>query len=108
MKHASLGVTDSGGIQEETTILGTPCVTVREKHERPVYGRRAEPIRLPGTKTDTIKGAIRRQFGAGRGENGRAKERDGRAAVRIIDTLVRRDYEKTSSRLALVPHRCAA
>src|SRR5882672_4588199 len=36
MKHASLVVTDSGGIQEETTILGIPCVTVRENTERPV------------------------------------------------------------------------
>src|SRR2546430_12979400 len=36
MKHAVLVVTDSGGIQEETTYLGVPCITVRENTERPV------------------------------------------------------------------------
>jgi len=102
MKHASLVVTDSGGIQEETTILGTPCVTVRENTERPVTVESGTNT-IAGTKTDTIKGAIRRQLGRKR-ENGVPKNWDGRAAVRIIDTLVRRHYEKTSSRLALVPH----
>ena len=36
MRHAAIVVTDSGGIQEETTCLGIPCVTVRENTERPV------------------------------------------------------------------------
>jgi len=35
-KHARLVITDSGGIQEETTFLGVPCLTVRENTERPV------------------------------------------------------------------------
>ncbi|MGH9521929.1 MAG: UDP-N-acetylglucosamine 2-epimerase, partial [Terriglobales bacterium] len=34
--RASLVITDSGGIQEETTVLGVPCLTVRENTERPV------------------------------------------------------------------------
>jgi UDP-N-acetylglucosamine 2-epimerase (non-hydrolysing) len=36
MSNASLVMTDSGGIQEETTILGIPCITLRENTERPV------------------------------------------------------------------------
>ena len=35
-RHASLVITDSGGIQEETTFMGVPCLTVRENTERPV------------------------------------------------------------------------
>jgi UDP-N-acetylglucosamine 2-epimerase (non-hydrolysing) len=35
-KHAAVVITDSGGIQEETTFLGVPCLTVRENTERPV------------------------------------------------------------------------
>lgn len=35
-KHASVVITDSGGIQEETTFLGTPCLTLRENTERPI------------------------------------------------------------------------
>ena len=36
MEHAGLIITDSGGIQEETTYLGIPCLTLRENTERPV------------------------------------------------------------------------
>ncbi len=36
MKNARLVITDSGGIQEETTVLGVPCITVRENTERPI------------------------------------------------------------------------
>ena len=35
-KDASLVMTDSGGLQEETTALGVPCVTLRENTERPI------------------------------------------------------------------------
>src|SRR5713101_1792644 len=101
MKHASLVVTDSGGIQEETTILGTPCVTVRENTERPVTVKSGTNT-IAGTKTDAIKDAIRRQLGR-KSENDVPKNWDGRAGARIIDILVRWHYAKTRSRPSFNP-----
>ena len=94
MKHAKLVVTDSGGIQEETTILGVPCVTVRESTERPVTVQSGTNT-IAGTKTEAIKSAIRRQLELKRG-NAAPKNWDGRAGARIIDVLVRR-YSGVSS-----------
>jgi UDP-N-acetylglucosamine 2-epimerase (non-hydrolysing) len=94
MKHATLVVTDSGGIQEETTILDIPCVTVRENTERPITVESGTNT-IAGTKTDTIKDAIRRQLGRKRDDRV-LKNWDGRAGARIIDILARRHYEKTS------------
>jgi UDP-N-acetylglucosamine 2-epimerase (non-hydrolysing) len=102
MKHAALVVTDSGGIQEETTILGTPCVTVRENTERPITVECGTNT-IAGTKTDTIKDAVRRQLGRKRDDNV-PQNWDGRAGTRIIDTLVCRHSEKTSSRPSPIPH----
>ncbi len=102
MKHATLVVTDSGGVQEETTILGIPCVTVRENTERPVTVESGTNT-IAGTKTDAIKDAIRRQLGRTK-RGGVPKNWDGRAAVRIVDILVRSHSEKASSRPPFIPH----
>lgn len=96
MKHATLVVTDSGGIQEETTILGIPCVTVRKNTERPVTVESGTNT-IAGTKTDAIKDAIRRQIG-GKKRRGIPKNWDGQAAARIVDILVRSHCQKASSR----------
>jgi UDP-N-acetylglucosamine 2-epimerase (non-hydrolysing) len=53
MDRAKLVLTDSGGIQEETTMLGVPCVTVRENTERPVTITQGSNV-LAGTCTDDI------------------------------------------------------
>ncbi len=100
MKHATLVVTDSGGIQEETTILGVPCITVRENTERPATVESGTNT-IAGTKTETIKDAIRRQVGRKR-ENSVPKNWDGRAGARIVDILVRRHYEAFSFRRSLI------
>jgi len=87
MMHASIVITDSGGIQEETTCLGVPCVTVRENTERPVTVEIGTNI-LAGTNTDGIRDAIRQQ--TARKFNSSAPEKwDGQAAARIVDILVR-------------------
>lgn len=53
---SSLVLTDSGGVQEETTILGIPCLTLRENTERPITVTMGTN-RLVGTEPDVIVGA---------------------------------------------------
>ena len=53
MRSASAVITDSGGIQEETTYLGIPCITVRENTERPITISIGTNV-LIGTKFDKI------------------------------------------------------
>lgn len=85
MKNAALVITDSGGIQEETTCLGVPCVTVRENTERPVTVTCGTNV-IAGTKSEGIRKAIREQ--ANRSPDNRVPEKwDGRAASRIVDVL---------------------
>lgn len=82
MKNARLVVTDSGGIQEETTCLGVPCVTVRENTERPVTLKAGTNV-LAGVKKEGIRDAIRRQLNL-RMAATLPEAWDGRSAVRIL------------------------
>lgn len=106
MKGATLVVTDSGGIQEETTCLGIPCVTVRENTERPVTVEIGTNT-IAGTNKERIKDAIRRQMRR-KPSGGLPKKWDGRAATRIVDVLVRTHYERALSRRSLIPQTCAS
>ena len=86
MKHAEIVVTDSGGIQEETTCLGVPCVTVRENTERPVTVTCGTNV-IAGTRSEDIHQAIKTQ--RQKQYSGRAPEKwDGQAGARIIETIV--------------------
>jgi len=87
MSKATLVVTDSGGIQEETTCLGVPCVTVRENTERPVTIAVGTNI-LAGVTKEGIRAAIRGQLTSK--PTARAPELwDGRSAERILDAIIR-------------------
>lgn len=88
MSQASVVLTDSGGVQEETTALQIPCLTLRENTERPV------------TATDGTNTVVGNDFDRalslaaeaidGRGKSGRIPEGwDGRAAVRVWDAVER-------------------
>ena len=55
MSHSDLVLTDSGGIQEETTILGVPCVTLRENTERPVTVTNGTNVIVGIEKKDIVK-----------------------------------------------------
>ena len=104
MKHAALVITDSGGIQEETTCLGIPCVTVRENTERPVTIERGTNI-LAGTTAEGIATAIRRQMGREAGGS-RPEKWDGQAATRILEVLIRVYSERTLSRHSVISQPC--
>lgn len=85
-KDAAVVLTDSGGLQEETTALGVPCVTVRENTERPITVEQGTNV-LAGTDPDAVVAAARAAL-AGRGPRGRRPPLwDGRAAERIVDIL---------------------
>jgi UDP-N-acetylglucosamine 2-epimerase (non-hydrolysing) len=84
--HAQLILTDSGGVQEETTILGVPCLTLRENTERPITITQGTNV-LVGTDPARIIAAAQKVL-AGRSQAGRVPELwDGHAAERIVAIL---------------------
>jgi UDP-N-acetylglucosamine 2-epimerase (non-hydrolysing) len=86
MDAATVVLTDSGGIQEETTAIGKPCVTLRENTERPVTIEQGTNV-LAGRDRGLILGAVDEVL-AGGGKRGRQPEFwDGRAAERIAGIM---------------------
>ncbi len=86
MADATLVLTDSGGLQEETTALGVPCLTIRENTERPITIAEGTNT-LCGTDAARIVEAAFDVLATG-GKRGRAPELwDGRAAERIAAHL---------------------
>ncbi len=89
MSHAALVITDSGGIQEETTVLGVPCLTVRPNTERPVTIEEGTN-RLVGSDPGRIIEEIA-ELSMGGGKPPRIpKLWDGHAAERIVRALIDR------------------
>lgn len=86
MSDARLVLTDSGGIQEETTILQVPCLTMRENTERPVTVDQGTN-RLVGTKPAVILDAARSVLRNGSRPGQVPELWDGRAGARVIDVL---------------------
>ncbi|HEX8949933.1 MAG TPA: UDP-N-acetylglucosamine 2-epimerase, partial [Dissulfurispiraceae bacterium] len=87
MARSSLVLTDSGGIQEETTILGVPCVTIRDNTERPVTVT-CGTNRLAGTKKEAIVCEGLRALRNRTTRNAIPPLWDGRAAKRITGILL--------------------
>lgn len=87
MDSARLVLTDSGGIQEETTALGIPCLTLRANTERPVTVE-VGTNRLVGWRTEDILGGYEAVLSGDGGGSGIPEGWDGRAAERIIRVLV--------------------
>ena len=87
VREAALVITDSGGIQEETTYLNIPCITLRDNTERPITltegtNRLAKIPNLPGFVDEILRG----RWSSGE----RPDLWDGRAARRVVGDLKRR------------------
>jgi UDP-N-acetylglucosamine 2-epimerase (non-hydrolysing) len=88
MMDSRFVMTDSGGIQEETTALGIPCLTLRENTERPVTVRMGTNV-VVGTRPERIVAEVRRILEEDR-ENGETPPLwDGHTAPRIVEVLRR-------------------
>lgn len=86
MSHARLVLTDSGGVQEETTVLGVPCLTIRENTERPITMEEGTNHLVGTDKAKILQMA--RQILSNGGKKGRRPEFwDGRASERIVKIL---------------------
>lgn len=82
MKNATLVLTDSGGMQEETTALGVPCVTLRENTERPITVSDGTNT-VVGSDAARVESAVKSILESG-GKKGRRPELwDGKASDRI-------------------------
>jgi len=88
MSNAAIVLTDSGGIQEETTALGIPCLTLRDNTERPITEKEGTNI-IVGNKPDKI---IRESIKILNGKNKKQykipKLWDGNTSERIIGVLI--------------------
>jgi UDP-N-acetylglucosamine 2-epimerase (non-hydrolysing) len=86
MSNAAMVLTDSGGLQEETTILRVPCLTLRHNTERPVTITHGTNIMVGPDKNRILEAARRILAGAWQ-PAGPPEYWDGHAAERIVDVI---------------------
>jgi UDP-N-acetylglucosamine 2-epimerase (non-hydrolysing) len=87
VKHSKAVITDSGGITEETTVLGIPCITLRDTTERPETCTIGTNV-LIGTNPQHIKPTLENLFNNEWQEGAIPPLWDGKAAERIINVLL--------------------
>ena len=86
ISHARLVLTDSGGVQEETTVLGVPCLTLRTTTERPVTITEGTNVLVGLDPERIVSEGMLALDRAGRPPR-IPRLWDGRAAARIVDVL---------------------
>ena len=85
--NAKLVLTDSGGLQEETTVLGVPCITMRPNTERPITCEVGSNIMVGNSKEKILQETFK--VLDGEGAKGNIPDRwDGKSAERIIKVLI--------------------
>jgi UDP-N-acetylglucosamine 2-epimerase (non-hydrolysing) len=87
VKHAKAVITDSGGITEETTVMGVPCMTLRDNTERPETCT-VGTNKLLGTRPEALRPAMDLLFEGKWQQGGIPELWDGKAAGRIINRLI--------------------
>lgn len=98
-RNATLVITDSGGVQEECTYLGVPCLTVRENTERPVTVTMGTNV-VVGRDMKRLGAEVDRIL-AGKAKQGRVPPLwDGKASERIADLLLAWHRNRASSQTA--------
>jgi UDP-N-acetylglucosamine 2-epimerase (non-hydrolysing) len=92
MANAKMVFTDSGGIQEETTILGVPCLTIRQNTERPVTIEEGTNILVGNNRSRILEESFK--ILNGKGKKGKIPQLwDGKASERIVNILLGRTYK---------------
>jgi len=85
-RNAQVVITDSGGVQEETTALNVPCITIRENTERPITISQGTNV-LVGHDTERLKAEFKRVITGKRGAKVIPENWDGSAGRRIASIL---------------------
>lgn len=84
--HAKMVFTDSGGLQEETTVLGVPCLTLRNNTERPITCEEGTNLVIGNSREAILRHAY--SILQGNAPRGRIPEKwDGKASARVVDIL---------------------
>lgn len=88
--HSKMVLTDSGGLQEETTVLGVPCITLRHNTERPITCEQGTNVLIGNDKHKILAAA--NDVLEGRAVSGRVPEKwDGKTAERIVEWLIEQE-----------------
>ena len=86
LKKSSMAITDSGGLQEETTFLGVPCLTLRENTERPItVSQGTNQLVTLENLMDKVGDILSGNFTS---KNQKPEYWDGRSAQRIVKALL--------------------
>lgn len=91
--NAKMVLTDSGGLQEETTALGVPCITIRHNTERPITCEVGTNTIVGNNKNQIL--SVSKNILNGHFKSGTIPEKwDGKTAKRIVDVLISTNYNK--------------